>query len=219
MNKILTTLLIILTTVFNSKAQTFSDSYLDFFKKTWETEPTEEMKAQLDPSIDSLYIKSTGKGFWENQALQLKQTTILNIANYKAIFRLQGFDIDDKGKFIIIEETARGGNWPPDLTRQGIVIIDQLVFNYSYDPDREIQYELTTDFLDSKTTYFNSRKTITELALRFDIDELTRLAKKELELENIQPKAEYEIVVYNKDEEKTLRIIYLHDFLTELIDK
>lgn len=219
MNKIVTTLLIILTIGANLKAQTFSDSYLDFFKKIWETEPTAEMKAQLDPSMDSLFIKSTGKGVWENQALQLKQSTIINIENYKAIFRLQGFDIDEKGKFLIIEESSFGGNCPPDLTRQGVVIFDQLVFNYKYDPDIETQYKLTTDFLDSNSIHINSRKIITEIAQRFDIDELTRLAKKEMELENLQPKVEYEIVVYDNSLEKPLRIIYLHDFVTKVHHK
>ena len=203
----------------NVKAQTFSDSYFNLFKESWEKEPTEEMRAQVDPSLDSLYRRSTGKGFWEMQTELLKQSTITNLENYKAVFKLKGIDIDEKNRLIIIEESSNSANWPPDLTRKGFVIVDDQTFTYRFDPNEEVQYDLDSGFLDRNQIYFDSRKIITDLAKSYDIDELGKLAKMEMELENVQPKVQYEIVVYDQNSEKPLRIIYLHDFITELEEK
>ena len=203
----------------NVKAQTFSDSYFNLFKESREKEPTEEMRAQVDPSLDSIYRKSTGKGFWEMQTELLKQSTITNLENYKAVFKLKGIDIDEKNRLIIIEESSNSANWPPDLTRKGFVIVDDQTFTYRFDPNEEVQYDLDSGFLDRNQIYFDSRKIITDLAKSYDIDELGKLAKMEMELENVQPKVQYEIVVYDQNSEKPLRIIYLHDFITELEEK
>lgn len=212
--------LILGTILFSSSltAQTFSEDYFEFFKKSWEKEPTEEMKAQVPPSVDSMYRQSTGKGFWEMQAEQQKQSTLINIENYKSAFKLNELDIDSVDKFVIIEESARGGNWPPDLTRKGFVIVDGQTFSYKFNPEAEVKYKLTTDFLAKENTFYECRLIIADLAKDYDIEGITTLAKKEMELEGMQPKVEYEIVVYDQTAEKPLRIIYLHDFITE-IDK
>ena len=200
----------------STKAQTFSDDYFQFFKKSWEKEPTEEMKAQVPPSVDSMYRQSTGKGFWEIQAEQQKQSTLKNIENYKSAFKLNELDIDSLDKFVIIEESSRVANFPPDVTRKGFIIVDRQTFSYKFDPEAEVNYKLTTDFLAKESAFYDCRLIITDLAKDYDIEGLTTLAKKEMELEGTQPKVEYEIVVYDQAAEKPLRIIYLHDFISEI---
>ncbi|MDZ7847443.1 MAG: hypothetical protein U5L96_12080 [Owenweeksia sp.] len=54
------------------------------------------------------------------------------------------------------------------------------------------------------------------MAKDYNIEEITTLAKKEMELDEMQPKVQYEIVVYDQAAEKPLRIIYLHDFLSDI---
>lgn len=213
--------LIIGTILFCSsiRAQTFSKDYFEFFKKSWEKEPTEEMKAQIPPSVDSMYRQSTGKGFWEIQAEQQNKSTLINIDNYKSAFKLNNINIDSIYKFIIIEESALGGNWPPDLTRKGLIIIDGETFSYQYSPEAEVNYKLTTDFLAIGNTFYDCRLIIADLAKNYDIEGITALAKKEMELEKIQPQVQYEIVFYDQSAEKPLRIMYLHEFIREIEKK
>lgn len=211
--KVLTFL--ILFAISNSiNGQTFSESYLHFFKKTWETEPTEEMKSQIDSTIDNLYKETTGKGFWENQAEQMEWTTLINIENFKSALMTMKIDIDKKDKLIIIEETSSGGDWPPNLTRDGFVFIDTKTYSYSFDSNRSPKYLLTTDFLDTNYIHFKSRKIIVDLVTTHDFTGLLELAKKETEYEPINPKVQYEIIIYDKYADEPLQIIYLHDRIT-----
>ncbi|MDZ7847442.1 MAG: hypothetical protein U5L96_12075 [Owenweeksia sp.] len=141
--------LIIVTVILcsNLKAQTFSEDYFEFFKKSWEKEPTEEMKAQVPPSVDSIYRQSTGKGFWEMQAEQQRQSTLKNIENYKSAFKLNDIEIDSVNKFVIIEESSKVAKFPPDPTRKGLIIVEGQTFSYKYDPKAEVNYKLTNGLL------------------------------------------------------------------------
>ena len=211
--------LILILFSISAYSQTFSESYYDLFRKSWEKEPTKEMIDQVDPKMDSLYRATTGKGFWEMQAEGLKNSTTNNINNYKKAFDLNNLDIDKIDKFIIIEESNRGMDFPPDFSRKGFVIIGSEMFTYYYNPEKENSLKLTSDFFDKSNINYKSRKIVTDIAKSNNIEQFSVLAKKEMEIGIGEPKIEYEIVVYDeKMEEKPLKIIYLHEFITELKD-
>ena len=200
-------------------SQTFSESYYDLFKKSWEKEPTKEMINQVDPKMDSLYRATTGKGFWEMQAEGLKKSTTNNIKSYKKVFELKNLDIDKIDKFIIIEESNRGMDFPPDFSRKGFVIIGSDTFTYHYNPEDENSLKLSNDYFVESNPNYKSRKIVTDIAKSDKIEQFSVLAEKEMELGIGEPKVEYEIVVYDKKmDEKPLKIIYLHDFITLLKD-
>ncbi|SFS96399.1 hypothetical protein SAMN04487906_2371 [Zhouia amylolytica] len=200
-------------------SQTFSESYYDLFRKSWEKEPTKEMIDQVDPKMDSLYRATTGKGFWEMQAEGLKKTTTNNINNYKKVFDLKNLDIDKIDYLIIIEESIRGTNFPPDFSRKGFVVIGSDMFTYYYNPENGNSLKLTSDFFDESNPNYKSRQVVTDIAKSNKVEQFSILAKKEMEIEIGEPKIEYEIVVFDKKMgDKPLKIIYLHDFITELKD-
>ena len=108
-------------------------------------------------------------------------------------------------------------NFPPDFSRNGFVIIGSETFTYFYNPEEENSLELSNNFFDESNPNYKSRKIVTDIAKSDKIEQFSVLAKKEMELGIGEPKVEYEIVVYNiKMDEKPLKIIYLHDFITEL---
>lgn len=218
MKRSLTHLILILFSI-SVYSQNFSESYYNFFRKSWEKEPTKEMIDQIDPKMDSLSKATTGKGFWEMQAEELKNSATNNINNYKKVFELKNLDIDKIGKFIIIEESNRGMEFPPDFSRKGFVIIGSETFTYFYNPEEENSLELSNDFFDESNPNHKSRKIVTDIAKSDKIEQFSILAEKEMELGIGEPKVEYEVVVYDKKlDEKPLKIIYLHDFITELKD-
>jgi hypothetical protein len=209
-------LILILFSV-STYSQTFSESYYNLFKKSWKKKPTKEMIDQIDPKMDSMYKATTGKGFWEMQAEGLKNSTTNNINNYKKIFELKNLDIDSIPKFIIIEESNRGMNFPPDFSRKGFVIIGSEKFTYFYNPEEENSLKLSNSFFDESNPNQKSRKIVTDIAKSDKLEQFSILAEKEMKLGIGEPKVEYEIVVYDiKMAEKPLKIIYLHEFITEM---
>ncbi|WP_425077902.1 hypothetical protein [Psychroserpens sp. S379A] len=209
--------LILILFSISTYSQTFSESYYELFRKSWEKEPTKEMIGQIDPKMDSLYRATTGKGFWEMQAEGLKNSTTNNISNYKKVFKLKNLDIDKIDKFIIIEESNRGMNFPPDFSRKGFVLIGTDIFTYYYNPGEENSLKLSNDYFNESNPNHESRKIITDIAKSDKNEQFSVLAKKEMELGIGEPRVEYEIIVYDKKiDEKPLKIIYLHDFVTEI---
>lgn len=191
---------------FTVKGQSFSELYLDTFKDSWEKEPTEEMKAQVDPALDEFYKQTTGKGFWETNAELRKKEVLDQIEQYKMVLELKELDINTIQNFILVEES----NIPSSNKKHGFVIYKNQYFTYQYIPGQLSSFKMSTKYLGTDKQFHDSRIKIKTLLEANQIKKLHQYAKDELKFGDVKSNVQYEVIIYNSKDKKPLDIIYLH---------
>ncbi|MGB0367798.1 MAG: hypothetical protein ACPGD8_00225, partial [Flavobacteriales bacterium] len=166
----------------NLSAQTFTEAYIDNFRSTWEKEVHDSIKAALNPMLDSMVRASTGMGYWENQAQQMKNSTYERANHYKKVLEIWGFDIDSLQSFMLVEESHFFNSWPPDITKSGVVFVNGETMPFKHNPDEKNGYSEFLGFLKDYETLdrTRARSIIYHLLNKGAIESLTALAKKEM---------------------------------------
>ena len=191
---------------FTVKGQNFSELYLNTFKDSWEKEPTEEMKAQVDPALDEFYKQTTGKGFWETNAELKKKEVLDQIEHYKMVLELKELDINTIQNFMLVEES----NIPSSHKKHGFVIYNNHYFTYQYIPGQSNSFKVSTKYIGTDKQFHDSRTKIKTLLEANQIDKLHQYAKHELKSGDVKLNVQYEIMIYNSKDKTPLDIIYLH---------
>lgn len=194
-------------------AQTFSESYVDFFKEQWFVEPTQEMREQVDSTLNNFYLQTTGKDFWESQNDLRKQSTLNEIKELATTFKLHGLDVDSLNKFTLLRVTNTNLNSGVDWFISGCIFNDkkELFYKMSYSDagkpiwnSDSVQYSSET-FILYPIIYTNIQEG--------NYDVLTERAKKDVDEKRQNSVIEYQILVYNSSQKKfPLKIWYLKEF-------
>ncbi|SNR61043.1 hypothetical protein SAMN06265371_106235 [Lutibacter agarilyticus] len=189
MKTILTTLFLLINLI--SYSQNFTEEYL---KKS----------TNLSDEIPS-YIKDV-----------IKNENLAKIEIYKTILEKNDLNIDKLESFMIIDEKSQD---PSNYSHAGIIIVGKKHYSFLFEKDN---YNITNEFLENYSTIdkSNARSIIFSYLSNKEFDKLLALAKNENSYfeKSISPKMEYEISVYNQGSEKRLKMLFLHDFITEIIE-
>lgn len=189
MKTILTILFLLINLI--SYSQNFTEEYL---KKS----------TNLSDEIPS-YIKDA-----------IKNENLAKIELYKTVLKKNNLNIDNLESFMIIDEKSQD---PSNYTHAGIIIVGENHFSFLFENDK---YNMTNEFLENYSTIdkSNARSIVFSYLNNKEFDKLLALAKDENTYfeKSIAPKMEYEISVYNQKSEKKLKMLFLHDFITEIIE-
>jgi hypothetical protein len=174
-----------------SYSQNFSEEYL---KKS----------SNLGDEIPS-YIKDA-----------IKNENLLKIELYRTILKKNNLDIDKLESLMIIDEKSQD---PSNYTHAGIIIVGENHFSFLFENEK---YNTTKEFLDNYSTIdkSNARSIVFSYLSNKEFDKLLALSKDENTYfeKSISPKMEYEISVYNQKSDRSLKMLFLHDFIIDIIE-
>ncbi len=204
--------------------QNFSKDYFEHCRPKWEKQATEEEKKSVNHFTDSLMFAMTGKHVWELNIEEEKENALKNLLRFKNIMQLKGVEIDTLNNFILIEESNLEGNGELVTIKNGIVVLKDKYFSYSYDLADSNSLMLTNDFLEKYDSINkkNPRSILFHLAKQNKTDQISILAVKEMNLiipSEFQPKIQFEVLIYNGKSEKKISFCYLHEKVIDIYEK
>ncbi|MAO16552.1 hypothetical protein LDL77_08600 [Flagellimonas marinaquae] len=222
MKKILA--LILLISSF-ANAQSFKELYAENFKSDWEVYQNEEyVKQYIDTTI--VYKLDSGRTPEQELLFQAKQNHDKRAELISEILSSLKLNFEELDSLAFIEQGSTNVNPPFDFVKKGAIITKDSVFGFLYNLEREnVEIARHNYFQNSESEIINQAKqVIGNLIISAKtnyLDTIARVESKMLSgpLQALRPETEFEILIYNKNENSELKRIYLHDTFIQIMNQ
>ena len=222
MKKILA--LILLISSF-ANAQSFKELYAENFKSDWEVYQNEEyVKQYIDTTI--VYKLDSGRTPEQELLYQAKQNHDKRAELISEILSSLKLNFEELDSLAFIEQGSTNVNPPFDFVKKGAIITKDSVFGFLYNLEREnVEIARHNYFQNSESEIINQAKqVIGNLIISAKtnyLDTIARVESKMLSgpLQALRPETEFEILIYNKNENSELKRIYLHDTFIQIMNQ
>jgi len=198
-----------------SNSQDFLTDYYDRAKKSWEAPITNEMESQANSTQDSLLRAITGKGYWENYKENEKKSALQKIEFYKNLFAIMNIEQEKIHEMVIVVENSVSN--PMDLNYLGYLFFNSKTYFFRINLEENFPMQSNPYFDVTERNKLESRNIVYNLILKNGINELEKLARKEVEVEYKLPEYQIQIIYYNSEAAKTIREIYISSNLPQIL--
>jgi hypothetical protein len=209
-----------------ANGQDFKELYIEKLKGTWEVYETESFAKSIDPKMDSLYLKTKGKGYKETLIENQKNAVKERSAKLVEIIKYFNLKLTELDSLAIIEQKSLNISLPMDFTKDGAILTKDIVYGFSYNLEKESEGITTIDyFKNSKnSTISQAKQIIRNLIISGKTNYLDTIAKVESDmffgpLKELSPETEFEIIIYNKKSDEKMRTIYLHETFVQIMNQ
>ena len=206
--------------------QDIEELYVENLKSSWEFYETDSFVRSIDPAMDSLYLKANGKGYQET-LIENQKDAVKNRADELSKL-LENFNINltDLNFLAIIEEKSLNNSPPFNFTKKGAILTPDNIIGFSHDPERENNmFQEFNYFSQSQNpTVAQAKQIIGNLILKGQTNYIDTIAKVETEmfegpLKELSPETEFEIILYDKNSNEKLKVIYLHETFVQIMNQ
>ena len=223
MNKI--TYLLVLICSF-AHGQDLEELYVEKFKSSWEIYETDSFVRSIDPAMDSLYIKANGKGYQETLIENQKNAVKNRAEELSRLLANFNINLTDLNFLAVIEEKSLNNSPPIDFIKKGAILTPDTIIGFSHDSARENKMFQEFDYFSQSQnpTVAQAKQIIGNLILKGQTNYLDTIAKVETEmfegpLKELSPETEFEIILYDKNSDEKLRVIYLHETFVQIMNQ
>ena len=222
MKKILA--LILLISSF-ANAQSFKELYAENFKSDWEVYQKQEyVKQYIDTTI--VYKLDNGRTPEQELLYQAKQNHDKRAELISEILSSLKLNFEELDSLALIEQRSTNVNPPFDFVKKGAIITKDSVFGFLYDLESDnVEIIRHNYFENSESDIINQAKqVIGNLIISAKTNYLDTIARVESEmlsgpLQVLRPETEFEILIYNKNENSELKRIYLHETFIQIMNQ
>jgi len=221
--KKITFILILISSFAN--AQSIKELYVEEFKGDWKIYENENYVKQF---IDTTIVyrleneKSPEQMLIDNakENLNDRADRILQIVSSLKI------NFSELDSLAFIEHRSTNLNPPFNFVKKGAIIANDSIYGFSYDlENEEVGIEKYDYFQNSENETINQAKQIIgNLILSAKTNYLDTIAKVESDmfagpLKDLRPETKFDILIYNKKNDKKLRRIYLHETFVQIMNQ
>ena len=223
MKKLLALLLLLNCSFAN--AQNFKELYTKKFKSDWEVYQNEEyVKQYIDTTI--VYKLESGRTPEQELLYQAKENLNKRAERISEILSSLKLNFEEVDSLAFIEQRSTNVNPPFDFVKKGAIIIKDSVFGFSYNLESEnVEIVKHNYFQISENEIINQAKqVIGNLIISAKTNYLDTIARVESEmlsgpLQALRPETEFEILIYNKEDNNELKRIYLHETFIQIMNQ
>tara|TARA_B100000949_G_C14225197_1_gene426386 strand:- start:405 stop:1082 length:678 start_codon:yes stop_codon:yes gene_type:complete len=208
-----------------ANAQSFKELYAKNFKSDWEIYQNEDyVKRQIDTTL--VYKLDSGRTPEQELLYQAKQNHDKRAELISEILSSLKLNFEELDSLAFIEQRSTNVNPPFDFVKKGAIITKDSVFGFLYDLESEnVEIVRHNYFQNSESEIINQAKqVIGNLIISAKtnyLDTIARVESKMLSgpLQALRPETEFEILIYNKNENSELKRIYLHDTFIQIMNQ
>lgn len=208
-----------------ANAQSFKELYVENFKSDWEVFQNEEhVKQYIDTTI--VYKLDSGRTPEQELLYQAKQNHDKRAELISEILSSLKLNFEELDSLAFIEQRSTNVNPPFDFVKKGAIITKDSVFGFLYNLESEnVEIVRHNYFQNSESEIINQAKqVIGNLIISAKtnyLDTIARVESKMLSgpLQALRPETEFEILIYNKNENRELKRIYLHETFIQIMNQ
>lgn len=221
--KIILALILLISSFAN--AQSFKELYAENFKSDWEVYQKQEyVKQYIDTTI--VYKLDNGRTPEQELLYQAKQNHDKRAELISEILSSLKLNFEELDSLALIEQRSTNVNPPFDFVTKGAIITKDSVFGFLYDLESDnVEIIRHNYFENSESDIINQAKqVIGNLIISAKTNYLDTIARVESEmlsgpLQVLRPETEFEILIYNKNENSELKRIYLHETFIQIMNQ
>jgi len=206
--------------------QDFKELYINKLKSTWEIYETESFSKTIDPKTDSLYHKVNGKGYKETLIENQKKAVNERANRLSEIIKFFNIKSSKIDSLAIIEQKSLNYSPQMDFTKKGAIFTEDSIYGFTYNSVKENSELKKLDYfkVSENPTLNQAKQIIGNLILKGKTNYLDTIARAESEmlsgpLKELNPETEIEIILYNKNSDEKLIVIYLHETFVQIMNQ